>query len=241
MTPDTNLIQNGAPDAIGLVQGAQVIDTLSYEGSVAPPYVEGTGASAADDNSTDFLGLARIPDGADSDNNDADFSRRCITPGVENVTDSTNCTDPNGPPAPVTAEIFEIQGNGFASPLVGALVTTNANIVTAVGPDLFVMQTPDARADADADTSNGIVVFTGGAPGVAVGDLVDVTGEVVEFFDLTEITNSPTVSVTSSGNPLPTAVVLVTPKKTRPGVPISPLPIDVIPTTSPSNTPNIAT
>ena len=114
------------------------------------------------------------------------------------------------PPAPVTAEIFEIQGNGFDSPLLGAIVTSNANIVTAVGPDLFVMQTPDARADADADTSNGIIVFTGGAPGVAVGDLVDVTGEVVEFFGLTEISNSPTVNVTSSGNPLPAAVALDT-------------------------------
>jgi len=210
VTPDTNLVQNGSPDSIGLVQGAQVIDAISYEGSVAAPYVEGTGTSASDDNSTDFIGLARIPDGADSDNNDADFSLRCITPGADNTTDSTNCPDPNGPPAPVTAEIFEIQGNGFDSPLLGAVATTNENIVTAVGSDLFVMQTPDARADADADTSNGIVVFTGGAPGVAVGDLVDVTGEVVEFFGLTEISNSPTVNVTSSGNPLPAAVALDT-------------------------------
>jgi len=210
VSPDTNLIQNGAPDAIGLVQGATVIDAVSYEGSVAPPYVEGAGTSAADDNATDFIGLSRIPDGADSDDNDTDFSLRCITPGAENTTDNSNCPDPAGPPPPVTAEIFEIQGNGFASPLVGALVTTNDNIVTAVGPDLFVMQTPDARADADVDTSNGIVVFTGGAPGVAVGDRVDVTGEVVEFFGLTEITNSPTVTVTSSGNPLPAAVVLDT-------------------------------
>src|SRR6056297_2340942 len=33
-TPDTNLIQNGSPDAIALVQGTTVIDVISYEGSV---------------------------------------------------------------------------------------------------------------------------------------------------------------------------------------------------------------
>jgi predicted extracellular nuclease len=208
VTPDTNLIQNGAPDAVALVQGATVLDAVSYEGSVAAPYVEGTGTTAADSNTVDFIGLSRLPDGADSDNNDADFSLRCITPGAENVAADTNCPDPFGPPPPVTAEIFEIQGNSFDSPLVGAIVTTNANIVTAVGSNRFAMQTPDARADADPDTSNGIIVFTGSAPTVAVGDLVDVTGEMVEFFGLTEFTNNPTVTVVNSGNPLPAAVVL---------------------------------
>lgn len=207
VTPDTNLIQNGAPDAVALVQGATVLDAVSYEGSVAAPYVEGAGTTAADGNA-DFTGLARIPDGADSDNNDADFTLRCITPGAENSTAATDCPDPFGPPPPVTAEIFEIQGNGFDSPFIGAIVTTNANIVTAVGTNRFAMQTPDARADADPDTSNGIIVFTGAAPGVAVGDLVDVTGEVIEFFGLTEFSNSPTVTVISSGNPLPAPVVL---------------------------------
>jgi len=112
------------------------------------------------------------------------------------------------PPAPVTAEIFEIQGNGLSSPLDGQLVITENNVVTAVGADLFVIQTPDARADADADTSNGIIVFTGSAPAVSVGDLVNVAGTVDEFFDLTEITSLTDVTVISSGNPLPTVVAL---------------------------------
>lgn len=126
------------------------------------------------------------------------------------------------PPAPATAEIFEIQGNGTASPFDGQTVTTNDNIVIAVGPQSFVIQTPDARADADADTSNGIVVFTGSAPAVAVGDQVDVTGQVDEFFDLTEITGGPVVTVDSSGNPLPTAIVLdaTTPEPTAPQDPL---------------------
>ena len=99
-------------------------------------------------------------------------------------------------------EIFQIQGSGPASPFAGQVVTTEANVVTAVGPNGFFMQTPDARADGEVDTSDGIFVFTGGAPAVAAGDQVDVTGEVIEFFDFTEFSNGPTVSVTGSA-PLP--------------------------------------
>ncbi|KAA3657409.1 MAG: T9SS C-terminal target domain-containing protein, partial [Calditrichaeota bacterium] len=107
-----------------------------------------------------------------------------------------------------TYEIYEIQSSGLASPYAGQTVTTENNVVTAVGPDGFAMQTPDARDDADPQTSNGIWVYTGGAPSVAVGDHVDVTGEVVEFFDLTEFSNSPSVSLVSAGNPLPAAIEL---------------------------------
>ena len=118
------------------------------------------------------------------------------TPGAAN-----DCTGTS------SLEIFEIQGNGAASPVVGQLVTTSDNIVTAVGPDGFFIQTPDARDDLDPDTSNGLFVFTDSAPTVAVGDQVDVTAEVAEFFDFTELTNTPIVGVDSSGNALPTAVV----------------------------------
>jgi predicted extracellular nuclease len=109
------------------------------------------------------------------------------------------------PPPPVSVlEIFEIQGNGSASPHANAIVRTNDNIVTAVGPDGFFIQTPDYRADADAATSNGIYVFTSSVPAVAVGDQVDVEGKVIEFFNFTELTNTGLiVSVDASGMPLP--------------------------------------
>ncbi len=108
---------------------------------------------------------------------------------------------------PPVAFIHEIQGSGAASPFAGMTVTTNNNIVTAVGPEGFTIQSQDADADADPQTSEGIYVFTGSAPTVTVGDMVDLTGDVVEFFDFTEFTNNPVITVTSSGNPLPTAVV----------------------------------
>jgi endonuclease/exonuclease/phosphatase family metal-dependent hydrolase len=108
---------------------------------------------------------------------------------------------------PGVLEIWQIQGAGSASPFAGQSVTTEGNVVTGIGPDGFFMQTPDARADASVDTSNGIFVFTGEAPSLAVGDIVDVSGEVVEFFDFTEFTNDPTVTVAGSGAALPAAVV----------------------------------
>ncbi|MCT7264641.1 hypothetical protein, partial [Salmonella enterica] len=73
---------------------------------------------------------------------------------------------------PVAAEIWQIQGREQISPLVGKSVITKGNIVTAVGPNGFTMQTPDARADADPLTSNGIYVFTSTKPTVAMGDVV---------------------------------------------------------------------
>jgi uncharacterized protein len=108
-------------------------------------------------------------------------------------------------------EIYQIQGRGTSSCFAGAAntVTTNANIVTAKTTSGFVMQTPDARADADALTSNGIFVFTASAPTVNVGDQVNVTGNIVEFFASTQFTNTGlVVAATSTGQTLPTPIAL---------------------------------
>ncbi len=206
VTPDSNLVQNGSPDAIRLLRGATVVDALSYEGDVAGA-VEGSGAGLEDDSSggvggvNQYKGLSRFPDGTDTDQNNLDFTFSCITPGQPNSDRTTGCS-PLGP----IVEIFEIQGAGLASPFDGQVVRTTDNVVTAVGTNGFFLQTPPERSDGDPATSDGVFVFTGGAPTVAAGDRVDVAGSVVEFFDLTEITGNPTVSVLSSGNPLPAAV-----------------------------------
>ena len=104
-------------------------------------------------------------------------------------------------------EIYEIQGDGDTSPFAGQLIETRDNVVTALGTNGFFMQTPTARSDNNVDTSDGIFVFSGGAPSVSVGDLVNVTGQVVEFFGFTEFTGSPDVTVSSNGNTLPAALV----------------------------------
>src|SRR5690606_31366015 len=76
----------------------------------------------------------------------------------------------------------------------------------AVGTGGFFLQAKDASIDTDPMTSEGIYVFTAIAPGVAVGDEINLTADVVEFFGTTELTNVSDLVVVSSGNPLPSPV-----------------------------------
>jgi endonuclease/exonuclease/phosphatase family metal-dependent hydrolase len=105
-------------------------------------------------------------------------------------------------------EIYEIQGSGVASPVAGQTVRSEDNVVTAVAPDGFYLQTPAERADGDAATSDGIFVFTDDPPLVSVGDRVTVEGQVVEFFDLTEFSRPTEVLVLAPGVFVPTPIVL---------------------------------
>lgn len=92
----SNLIQNGGsgttgPDAIALFDNnKKMIDVISYEGSVKG-YVETNGDSIKDDPNFDAVGLSRYPDGTDTDNNNKDFSLRCVTPGKANTSQSKGC------------------------------------------------------------------------------------------------------------------------------------------------------
>lgn len=127
------------------------------------------------------------------------------------VTASVAIADNDGTPG--TIRIRDIQGTAHISPLVGQSVNNVAGIVTAVATNGFYFQDPNP--DADDRTSEGIFVFTGSAPTVAVGDSVLVNGTVAEFrpgnnannLTITQITG-PSITVLSSGNALPTAVVL---------------------------------
>jgi predicted extracellular nuclease len=119
--------------------------------------------------------------------------------------------------APLNLSIHDIQGPGDTSPFAGRLVSTTG-IVTGVKSNGFFIQNPDNAADADPNTSEGVFVFTSSRPTAVatVGNLVQVTGTVNEFIPSsdpnsppsTEISGSPTVSLISSGNPLPTPVTL---------------------------------
>lgn len=195
-SPNTDFIQNGAPDAVALRFEGTILDTVSYEGDTGAPFTEGSGAGLEDSGVTgaDFKGISRFPDGADTDQNNADLIFACITPGGANTDRTINCS-PTGP----ALEIWEIQGSGFSSPFEGSAVTTQNNVVTAVGVDGFFMQTPASRTDGDIATSDGIFVFTGGAPAVAVGDLVDVSGNVQEFFGFTEFGSGSSITVSGTG------------------------------------------
>ncbi|MEU4271641.1 endonuclease/exonuclease/phosphatase family protein [Streptomyces sp. NPDC026092] len=113
--------------------------------------------------------------------------------------------------------IHDIQGTTRVSPLVGTQVTGVTGIVTGVrtyGSRGFWIQDP--QADDNPATSEGLFVFTSSVPTVAVGDAVTVNGTVGEYVpgglasgnqSLTQI-SKPTVTVVSSGNPLPAPVTI---------------------------------
>ncbi|MGW7210436.1 endonuclease/exonuclease/phosphatase family protein [Streptomyces sp. NPDC054837] len=115
--------------------------------------------------------------------------------------------------------IHDIQGTTRISPYAGKAVTDVSGIVTGIrtygSSRGFWIQDPNA--DADPATSEGVFVFTSSTPkGVAVGDLVTVSGTVSEFVpagaasgnqSITEITK-PTFTVVSSGNAVPAAKVI---------------------------------
>ncbi|MDP5220416.1 choice-of-anchor I family protein [Ruegeria sp. 2205SS24-7] len=121
--------------------------------------------------------------------------------------------------------IMDIQGEGHISEFEGRTVTTTG-IVTAVDTNGYYLQ--DAEGDGNDATSDGIFIFTGAAPTVAVGDEVTVSGDVSEFIpggagtgnlSITQI-SANTEEVLSSGNtvealvlgangrPIPTEVVI---------------------------------
>jgi len=79
--------------------------------------------------------------------------------------------------------IHDIQGRQHLSPFRGFLVAGVRGVVTATRFNGFYIQDPARNWDSDERTSEGIFIFTGGAPpaGAAVGAAVTVSGRVTEF------------------------------------------------------------
>jgi 5'-nucleotidase len=95
--------------------------------------------------------------------------------------------------ADVTHSIADVQGDGAATPLSGSVVTVEGVVTgdyrnaTASGYKGFYLQTPGA--DETPGRSDGIFVYANTAnPGIAIGDLVRVTGTAGEYQGQTQIT-----------------------------------------------------
>ncbi|TAK86219.1 MAG: ExeM/NucH family extracellular endonuclease [Aquabacterium sp.] len=112
--------------------------------------------------------------------------------------------------------IFQIQGSGSTSPLLGQTVTTKG-VVTKINSNGYFIQ--DSVGDGNPATSDGIFVFTSSAPaGVAVGDLVQLTATVAEYntgaagnaltaaHTVTELTDPGDLSVLGTGSITPTVI-----------------------------------
>ncbi|MGW1283632.1 endonuclease/exonuclease/phosphatase family protein [Streptomyces sp. NPDC002586] len=117
-----------------------------------------------------------------------------------------------------SVRIHDIQGTTRISPFAGQQVTDVPGIVTATrtygSSKGFWIQDPNP--DDDPRTSEGVFVFTGSTPKVAVGDSVTVTGTVSEYVpggtssgnqSVTEITK-PAITTVSTGNAVPAPVVI---------------------------------
>jgi uncharacterized protein len=190
--------------------GGSVQDIVSY-GASTPTEGSPTGALSAT-----TAALRNAGGCADTNNNSIDFTVTAPTPRNNTAPANTNCEGPGPGPDPVALTIPAIQGSGAISPVAGQRVVTTGT-VTKVNNNGFFIQ--DAAGDNNPATSDGIFVFTASAPpaAAAVGNLVRVTGTVVEFSNgagtaatpLTEIASITAVENIGSGGAItPAAVTL---------------------------------
>ncbi|MFB8167938.1 lamin tail domain-containing protein [Kitasatospora purpeofusca] len=213
-TPDaTGTIAMGAnAGKIALVTNSTALTCAT--GCAGQPGVKdfvgyGTTASSAEGSPTGNLAnttaAVRAGGGAtDTDNNAADFAVTAPTPRNSTSGGGTGGTRIRG-----------IQGAARTSPLAGQPVTGVTGVVTAVGPSGYWFQDP--QPDADPATSEALYVYTASAPGVAVGDSVQVGGTVSEYrpggtggttnLTVTELT-SPTTAVLAHNAALPAATLV---------------------------------
>lgn len=112
--------------------------------------------------------------------------------------------------------ISKIQGVGDSSAVVGETVSIQAIVTgdfqdndTETTSNLGGFYVQDENPDDSALTSDGIFIYDGNSPAVdvAIGDRVDVSGSVGEYFDETQIT-ATSVGVTGRGSIRPTDIDL---------------------------------
>jgi 5'-nucleotidase len=127
----------------------------------------------------------------------------------------TTLTAPAANAADVTNVIADVQGDGATTPISGTVVTVQGVVTgdyrnaTASGYRGFYLQDP--TGDPTDSRSDGIFVFASNAnPGIAIGDLVKVTGPASEFNGQTQITASTDAAyeLVQAGAGLPAPVQL---------------------------------
>lgn len=141
LTPAAGFIQNGSPDAIAIrdTLTGGIIDAVSYEGSVAPPYIEGNGVPIGQSDTSTFIttlfrwtGISRFPDGADTGDDSTDFHRACSTPGMANVNTTSSCPQPTSVQNIVVNNSIAVYPNpakGIVTIDMNGISSNNASIV----------------------------------------------------------------------------------------------------------------
>ena len=199
-----------SPLATGsVIEPANVADLLGYGGSNTFE----TQPATAPAGNTDVKSLNRS-NAADGNNNAADFALSAtITPTAAGGSVDPGPVDPDPvdpPPAPAARTIAEIQGSGAASPLAGTAVTTRGKVTAAFptgGFNGFYLQTAGTGGDltpANHTASDAVFVYSPATVGsVTVGDYVEITGTVAEFFEMTQVNVADAAGLTKLAEAAP--------------------------------------
>jgi uncharacterized protein len=119
------------------------------------------------------------------------------------------------PPPPGVSNIHALLGGGHVSPYAGQAVSDVPGVVTNVTSSGFYLQDPSWVGG--TPFKQAIDVYTGSKPTVVAGDDVTVSGTVTEYYPDESDTPSSlpvaeledvTVTVVSTGNPLPAPVII---------------------------------
>ncbi len=206
-------------DATSLMTGTwfhvDALDFASPNTTAATGVLDGNAAANRTAISASITGLS-VASGATVFIRWTDFNASGTDDGL--AIDDFSLTPKGGvTPPPTLTAIHTIQGNGSRSVLVDSSVTAKG-IVTALRFNGFFLQAATANYDNDANTSEGIFVFTDTAPPsfVVTGSEVQVTGRVNEYSPsadatsppLTQIVNQAMVVLLSNGNALPAPITL---------------------------------
>jgi len=156
---------------------------------------------------SDFAGITNIA------NWTTGITFAAITPGLPNGGANTtyiNSLRSTSPNPSVVKKIHEVQGSGNTSPLAGQPATIEGVVIAdfQLNDQLrgFFIQEEDTDIDGNSATSEAIFVFTGSNPPLDVqeGQIVRVTGNVSEFFNMTQIsaTTAGSITLVNGGNNL---------------------------------------
>ncbi|MDY7075450.1 MAG: ExeM/NucH family extracellular endonuclease, partial [Chloroflexota bacterium] len=166
-------------------------------------------AGGFDGNSYTPGGASRIPNGTDTDavgdwaRNDWDLAGIPGFTGTPDPGEALNTPGAVNELVPEFTPIYDIQFTtdpSGDSPYVGQTVTTQGIVVAIFGNNVFIQD--------GTGPWNGLVLYSSNGS-MAMGDLVQVEGEVSEYYGLTEIAYGD-VTVLSSGNTPPAPEVLAT-------------------------------
>jgi predicted extracellular nuclease len=122
--------------------------------------------------------------------------------------------DVGTPTPPPMVSIYDIQGTGSSSPLVGQTVQTQGVVVgNFLGADklngFFIQDNSGNNNPMTTGASNGIFVYAPSVSSLNVGNLVNLTGSVSEYFNRTQITLTNPLNILGTGlSVAPTSVTL---------------------------------